>query len=88
MDSVADFFLRAKHWQIFALAWGIYGAAQVTLIAVAPPGSLYGVVLVDWVIPLFADQAGPQTRHNSIPRCSRLPNAVLAHSFAIVFDCQ
>lgn len=40
MDSVADFFLRAKHWQIFALAWGIYGAAQVTLIAVAPPGSL------------------------------------------------
>jgi hypothetical protein len=46
------------------------------------------VVLVDRVIPLFAGQAGPQTRHNSIPRCSRLRNAVLAHSFAIVFDCQ
>jgi hypothetical protein len=37
---VADFFLRAKHWQIFALTWGIYGAGQVTLTALAPPGAL------------------------------------------------
>jgi hypothetical protein len=40
MDSLADFFLRAKHRQIFALTWGIYGAGQVTLAEVAPPGAL------------------------------------------------
>jgi hypothetical protein len=40
MDSVADFFLRAKHWQMFALTWGIYGVAQVTLSALAPSGAL------------------------------------------------
>ena len=37
---MVDFFLRAKHWQIFALTWGIYGAAQVTLTALAPSGAL------------------------------------------------
>src|SRR4029077_20266015 len=31
---------RAKHWQIFALTWGIFGVGQVTLTALAPSGAL------------------------------------------------
>jgi hypothetical protein len=40
MSPAVEFFLRAKHWQIFVLTWGVYGAGQIILSAVAPSGSL------------------------------------------------
>jgi hypothetical protein len=51
MNVVASFFLRAKHWQIFLLLFGLYIVGAVAATAQSPPaiakiGTLFGAVVV------------------------------------------
>jgi hypothetical protein len=64
MDTIASFFLRAKHWQIFGLLFGLYifGAVVVVALPAAPlsPGSLgagrlaFGAVVALLMVSLLA----------------------------------
>jgi hypothetical protein len=59
MDSVSTFFVRAKHWQLFALFMGTEFIGFMGSIAVAvsalPPGKLIGgaLMLPSYLCPLF-----------------------------------
>jgi hypothetical protein len=40
VETITGFFLRAKHWQIFALVWGTYIAGQIASIELLSTGGL------------------------------------------------
>jgi len=40
LEGITSFFLRAKHWQVFALVWGAYFIAQMAIVASLPEGPI------------------------------------------------
>lgn len=39
MKEITGFFLRAKHWQVFALLWGTYLAGEIAIVIALPEAS-------------------------------------------------
>ncbi len=54
MDLVTSFFLRAKHWQIFLLVFGVYALGQIwalnSIVAPRPTENVGGFGIIFWVL--------------------------------------
>ena len=54
MNLVTRFFLRAKHWQIFLLIFGLYCAGQIlamkSIVAARPSGRVGGFGILFWIL--------------------------------------